>query len=149
MGLFYEQFELNKTLITRRRTMTEADIVAFCGISGDFNLVHTDEVFAAAESPFGTRIAHGPLGLSVAIGLLSQLNVIEDTALALLNLNWDFAGPILPGDTIHVRATPTEKRGTRHPDRRIVKLAMEVINQRGETVQTGAMTVMLRRRPAG
>ena len=91
MGLFYEQFELNKTLETRRRTLTEADIVAFAGISGDYSLVHTDEVFAAAETPFGTRIAHGPLGLSVAIGLLSQLNVIEDTALALLNLTVTFA----------------------------------------------------------
>lgn len=149
MGLFYEQFELNKTLVTRRRTITEADIVAFCGISGDFNLVHTDEVFAAAETPFGTRIAHGPLGLSVAIGLLSQLNVIEDTALALLNLNWDFAGPILPADTIHVRATPTEKRETKNLERGIVKLAMEVINQRGETVQTGAITILLRRRAEG
>ena len=148
MGLFYEQFELNKTLQTRRRTITEADIVAFCGISGDYNLVHTDEVFAAAETPFGTRIAHGPLGLSVAIGLFSQLNVIEDTALALLGLGWDFAGPILPGDTIHVRATPVEKRETRHPQRGIVKLAMEVINQRGETVQTGTMTVLLRRQPS-
>ena len=148
MGLFYEQFELGKTLQTRRRTLTEADIVAFAGISGDYNLVHTDEVFAAAETPFGTRIVHGPLGLSVAIGLLSQLNVIEDTALALLNLNWDFAGPILPGDTIHVRATPTEKRETRHPERGIVTLSMEVINQRGETVQTGTMTVMVKREPA-
>ena len=149
MGLFYEQFELNEALVTRRRTMTEADIVAFAGLSGDYNLVHTDEVFAAAETPFGTRIAHGPLGLSVAIGLLSQLNVIEDTALALLGLTWDFAGPIKAGDTIHVRATPVEKRETRHPGRGIVKLKMEVINQRDETVQTGAITILLRRRTEG
>ena len=148
MGLYYEQFELGNVLETRRRTMTEADIVAFSGISGDYNLVHTDEVFAA-ETPFGTRIAHGPLGLSVAIGLLSQLNVIEDTALALLNLNWDFSGPILPGDTIHVRATPTEKRESRHIERGIVTLSMEVINQRNETVQTGAMTLMVKREPSG
>ncbi len=149
MGLFYERFELHEALVTRRRTLTEADIVAFAGLSGDYDPVHTDEVFAAAETPFGTCIAHGPLGLSVDIGLLSQLNVIEDTALALLGLTWDFAGPIKAGGTIHVRATTVEKRETRHPGRGIVKLKMEVINQRDETVQTGAITILPRRRAGG
>ncbi|MCZ6646434.1 MAG: MaoC/PaaZ C-terminal domain-containing protein, partial [SAR324 cluster bacterium] len=65
MGLFYEEFEIDRELLTQARTITEADIVAFAGLSGDYNLVHTDETFAAG-TPFGTRIAHGPLGLSVA-----------------------------------------------------------------------------------
>ncbi len=148
MGWYYEQFELEKELVTRRRTVTEADIVTFAGLSGDYNLVHTDEVFAAA-GPFGARIAHGPLGLSIAIGLLSQLNVIDDTALALLNVNWDFQGPIRIGDTIHVRATPVHKRETRNPERGILKLEMKVINQHGETVQTGSITLLVQRRPGG
>ncbi|MCZ6842467.1 MAG: MaoC/PaaZ C-terminal domain-containing protein [SAR324 cluster bacterium] len=147
MGLFYEEFEIDRELLTQARTITEADIVAFAGLSGDYNLVHTDETFAAS-TPFGTRIAHGPLGLSVAIGLLSRLNVLDDTALALLELGWQFKAPIRIGDTVRVRAKAIEKRETRHAERGIVKLRLEVINQQDETVQEGTMTVMLRRRPA-
>ena len=146
MGWFYEEFEVDRELLTPSRTITETDIVTFAGLSGDYNLVHTDEVFAAA-TPFGTRIAHGPLGLGIAIGLLSRLNIMDDTALALLDVGWDFAAPIKIGDTIHVRASTTEKRETRHADRGIVKLRMEVINQQDEVAQVGTITLMVRRRP--
>jgi acyl dehydratase len=145
MGLYFEEFVLNEARTTRARTVSEADIVTFAGLSGDFNPLHVDEVFAAATQ-FGGRIAHGPMTLSMAIGLMSQLNMIDGTALALLNLNWDFAGPVKIGDTIHAVVTPTAMKSTGKPDRGVVTLRFEVVNQRGQTVQTGTATLLMRKK---
>src|SRR5260370_14932714 len=98
MGLYYEEFVLNEVRTTRARTVSEADIVTFAGLSGDFNPLHVDEVFAAATQ-FGGRIAHSPLTLSMAIGLMSQLHMIGRTALALLAGHLDFAAPVRIGHT--------------------------------------------------
>jgi acyl dehydratase len=145
MGLYYEEFVLNEVRTTRARTVSEADIVTFAGLSGDFNPLHVDEVFAAATQ-FGGRIAHGPLTLSMAIGLMSQLNMIDGTALALLNVNWDFAAPVRIGDTIHALVTPTAKKSAGKSDRGVVTLRFEVVNQREQTVQTGTATLLMRKK---
>ena len=71
MGLYFEELEIGNETRTAARTITEADVVGFCGLSGDFNPLHTDAEFAAG-TPYGTRIAHGPLVLSVAMGLINQ-----------------------------------------------------------------------------
>ena len=63
--LYFEDLPLDKTFVTSGRTITEADLVAFAGLSGDFNSLHVDETFAAS-TPFGGRIAHGLLVLSAA-----------------------------------------------------------------------------------
>ena len=68
MGRLFDAFEVGQRFETPRRTITEADIVAFSGLSGDYNPVHTDEVFAAGTE-FGSRIAHGPMGIGMAFGL--------------------------------------------------------------------------------
>ncbi|HMK07640.1 MAG TPA: MaoC/PaaZ C-terminal domain-containing protein, partial [Anaerolineales bacterium] len=67
-GRYFEEFEVGMRLQTRARTITEGDIVTFAGVSGDFNSIHTDEVYAT-QSAFGRRVAHGLLGLSVVSGL--------------------------------------------------------------------------------
>lgn len=85
MGLYLEEFELNVTRRTRGRTIGEGDVSLFAGLVGDYNPLHVDEEFCK-ETKFGGRIAHGPLSLSVAIGLMSQLNWIDGTALGLLGL---------------------------------------------------------------
>lgn len=78
--------------------MTEADVVAFAGIAGDFNPLHTDETFAREHTPFGTRIAHGPLVLSISYGLRS---VRDDwKILALASCERTFTAPVFPGDTV-------------------------------------------------
>jgi acyl dehydratase len=146
VGLYLEDFVLDQTLTTSGRTISEADVTLFAGLAGDFNPLHVDAHFAAA-SEFGGRIAHGPLVLSMAIGLMAQLNLIDGTALALLDLKWEFKAPVKLGDTIHARVTPMEKRPTRKPGRGVLVLRFAVENQRGETVQTGTITLLMKMRP--
>jgi acyl dehydratase len=143
MGLYYEEFELGESVLTQARTVCEADVVQFCGVSGDYNPLHTDEEFCR-QTRYGSRIAHGPLTMSMAIGLMSQKNLIDGTTLGLLNLHWDFKAPVKLGDTVHAKVTPTEKRLTRGGDRGIVTLAFDVINQHGTVVQTGTATLMMK-----
>jgi acyl dehydratase len=147
MGLYLEDFVLDRTLTTHGRTVGEADVSLFAGLAGDFNPLHVDEGFAK-DTAFGGRIAHGPLVLSMAIGLMAQLNLIDGTALALLDLKWEFKAPVKLGDTIRARVTPIEKRPTRKEGRGVLVLRFEVENQRGETVQNGAITLLMKMRPA-
>ena len=145
MGMFLEDFAIDQPMTTRGRTVGEGDITLFAGLVGDFNPLHVDEVYCAS-TPFAGRIAHGPLTMSMAIGLMSQLNLIDGTAMALLNLTWDFSAPVRIGDTIHARVTPTASKPTSKPGRGTVTMRFEVINQRRETVQTGTMTLLVKAR---
>ena len=146
MGLYYEDFEPGRVVTTRGRTVGEGDITLFAGLVGDFNPLHVDAAYCA-ETPYKGRIAHGPLTLSMAIGLMSQQNLIDGTTTGLLGLTWSFSAPVGIGDTIHARVTPVSKRPTKDPSRGIVVLRLEVVNQLGVTAQIGEMTLMMKRRP--
>ena len=82
-GLYYEEIEVGKNLVTAGRTITESDIVSFAGISGDFNQMHVDAEYAKAGE-FGQRVAHGLLVVSVTTGLIVQTGLMEGTVLARL-----------------------------------------------------------------
>ncbi len=145
MGFYYEDFDADTAIVTRGRTVGEGDITLFAGLVGDFNPLHVDETFCA-ETPFKGRIAHGPLTLSMAIGLMSQQNLIDGTTTGLLGLTWTFSAPVKIGDTIHARVTLASKRPTRDASLGIVVLRLAVMNQASTTVQIGEMTLMMRRR---
>ena len=98
-SLYFDDFHIGQQFITKSRTITEADVVNFAGLSWDHNQLHTDAEYAAGTQ-YGKRIAHGLLGVIAHAGLSYQLT--EDSILALLELNWQFEGPIFLGDTIHV-----------------------------------------------
>ena len=101
-GLYFEEFEIGQSLISEGRTVTEADIVAFAALSGDWTTIHTDAEYAAQHS-FGQRVAHGMLVVSIASGLLVRTGVIEGTALAFREINsWKFSLPVFIGDTVRV-----------------------------------------------
>jgi acyl dehydratase len=143
MGKHIEDFTVGDVSVTGARTVTEADVVAFAGISGDYNRLHTDADFCR-NTLFGTRIAHGLLGLAIATGLDSRLGELEGTALAFLSIeNWKFIEPIHFGDTIHVRETVIEARPTSKPGRGVLKQKYEIINQRGKVVQSGVFVVLV------
>ena len=120
-------------------------MVAFAGLSGDFNPLHTNEEFAK-QTMFGTRIAHGLLGLSIASGLINQMGLGEGTVMAFLGLTWNFKGALRFGDTITVRQRVAGRRETSKQDRGILLMAVSVINQHGEIVQEGEHTLMIKRR---
>jgi acyl dehydratase len=146
MGRLFDEFELGQLFETPRRTITEADIVAFAGLSGDYNPVHTDEVFAAATE-FGTRIAHGPMGIGIAFGLASRLDLIDGTVIALLGVTWDFQAAVHPGDTIKAMIEVVEKRDVKREDRGLLVLSFTILNQRNEVTQRGAARLLMRRTP--
>lgn len=146
-ALFFDQFEVGCEWRTPRRTITETDIVMFAGLTGDYNPVHTDELFAR-ETPFGTRILHGPAVFAIATGLEFRLGLKEGTAIAFLGMTWDLKAPVKIGDTIHVYQRVESVRPTKNPARGIVNFWVEVRNQNGEVCQQGEWKVMFHSSPA-
>lgn len=142
-GHFFEEFEVGYHVVSPSRTITEADVCAFAGLSGDYNPLHTNEEFARSTS-FGGRIAHGMLGLSVATGLAARLGFIDGTALAFLGLDWKFRKPILLGDTIHVVIAVTDKRANARMGGGIVTFDVRMVNHRDELVQRGTWDILVR-----
>lgn len=131
------------------RTVTEADIAAFAGLSGDYNRLHTDAVYAGA-SGYGQRIAHGLLVLSIVSGLGTRtalMRRMEPAILGLLNVDCRWPKPTFIGDTLHVVIEVAETRPTRKPERGVVILRRSAVNQRGETVMDSAWTLLVRNRP--
>lgn len=144
-GRYFEEFTAGETLTTSRRTVTEADVTAFAGLSGDFNPLHTDEVFAQS-TPFGGRIAHGMLVVAISTGQVNQAGWFAGTTIALLEMTTKFVGVVKPGDTVRTVLEVTDLKETRRPDRGIVTLAARIENQRGEVVVDGQHVVMMSRR---
>jgi len=142
---YFEDIEVGDEYLSPGRTVTETDIVTFAGLSGDYNVLHTDAEFMKG-SIFGERIAHGLLGLAISSGLGTRAMARPYATLAFLGLRWRFKGPIKIGDTIKVRMKVTAKRETSKPDRGIVTVQRNVLNQRGEVVQEGDTELMVERR---
>jgi acyl dehydratase len=131
-----------ESMVTPGRTIGEGDVNLFAGLVGDFTPIHVDEVFAKA-SPYGGRIAHGPLAMATAIGMATQTGILGERVIGLVNLNWDFCGPVRLNDTIRSRVT-IEQRPTSKPGRDLATFACEVVNQDDVVVQRGRMIVVVR-----
>jgi acyl dehydratase len=142
---YFDDIEVGEEYESPGRTVTETDIVIFAGLSGDYNVLHTDAEFMK-QSIFGERIAHGLLGLSIQSGLFTRATLPYAT-IALSGLRWKFKGPIKIGDTIRVRARVTAKKETDKPERGLVTLERRVVNQRDEVVQEGETDLLVERRP--
>jgi acyl dehydratase len=144
--LYFEDVEVGFRFETPRRTVTEADLVAFAGVSGDFNPLHTDAVFAAG-SIYGERIAHGALVLALATGLRQRVGLFDGTLMGLLEIrSWRFRAPVRIGDTIRVHNEITELRPASKPDRGLMVQRVEVVNQADDVVNDGEFVMLLRRR---
>jgi 3-hydroxybutyryl-CoA dehydratase len=147
-GLYFEEFAIGDSAITASRTITEADVVAFAALSGDWTSIHVDAPYAE-KTIFGERVAHGLLGLSIASGLTVRLGFIEDTILAFRSLEWKFGVPIKIGDTIHVHAKVAEKKAMPRLGGGTVTFDVEVVNQRNEIAQRGTWTMLVKSGPEG
>lgn len=147
MTKYFEDFQAGDVLESRGRTITEGDIMNFAGLTGDFTELHTNADFAA-KGPFGQRIAHGLLVLSIATGLVIQMNLLTDSIVAFYGIeNLRFTRPVLIGDTVHVMKKVSEvlERGA---GRGVVTFATTVLNQRNEPVLVFSDKLVIKRRPA-
>jgi oxepin-CoA hydrolase/3-oxo-5,6-dehydrosuberyl-CoA semialdehyde dehydrogenase len=147
---YFEELEIGETLLTHRRTITEADIVNFAGISGDFFYAHMDDI-AARESFFERRVAHGYFVISAAAGLF--VDPAPGPVLANYGLeNLRFVKPVYVGDTIRVRLTCKQK--TAKEDREgqvpqgVVAWDVEVSNQDNEPVAIYTVLTLVKRKSA-
>jgi len=146
-GLYFEAFEIGQKFVSAARTITEADIVAFAGLSGDYNQLHTDAEFSKG-TPFGQRVAHGLLVTSIASGLIAQSGLIEGTVLAFREIeNWKFTRPTFIGDTVYVETGVLETKALPRLGGGAVVIEVSVVNQRNETVMKGKWTVLIASKP--
>lgn len=142
-GLTFTEFNVGDLFTSQGRTVTEADVVAFAGISGDFNPLHTDAEFGK-KSPFGERIAHGMLIMAMATGMANWTGIFEGTTLALIEQVIRYKGAVRFGDTIHLELVVLEKKPTSKPDRGIVRFTARVCNQLSEVVIDGEWTLLMK-----
>jgi acyl dehydratase len=143
-GLTFDQFEIETGYRSEARTVTEADVVAFAGLSGDFNALHTNAEFGK-QTPFGERIAHGMLIVAMATGMANWLGIFEGTTIGLLEQVIRYKGAVRFGDTIHLELIVTDKKPTSRPDRGIVRFAAHIRNQCDEIVVDGEWTLLMKR----
>jgi 3-hydroxybutyryl-CoA dehydratase len=146
-GRYFEEFELGDVAVTAGRTVTEADVVSFAGLSGDYTQIHTNEEYAKAGF-YGRRIAYGILVLGMASGLLARLGFLENTVLAFHQMTWKFSAPVYIGDTVHVQARVTGLKAMRRAGGGSVSFELEVINQDDKVVQRGTWELLVAARPA-
>jgi len=143
---YLEDLTAGDVFTSAARTITESDVVAFAGLSGDFNPIHTDVEFAK-ETPYGQRVVYGLLGLSMLTGLLDRTGLFSGSAIAMLGIrDWTFTAPLFIGDTIRFRLTIVDVRRARSGDRGVVQRYFELMNQRDEVVQKGHIDILVRAR---
>jgi len=146
-GLYFEEFVVGRKITTVGRTVAESDIFIFAGFSGDYNQIHTDAEFAKS-TPFGQRVAHGLLGLSIASGLAMRTGVLEGTVIAFREINnWKFIAPVFIGDTLHVEMEVAETKALPRIGGGSVVITLDVKKQSGETAMKGNWTVLVMSRP--
>ncbi len=144
-GLWFEDYEVAQVIHSPARTVTEADIVAFAGLSGDFNPLHVDEQFAR-RTAFRGRVAHGLLVEAIASGLAHATGIFDGTISALAEIEIRFLSPVRAGDTLHLALEVTEVDDDPGPKRGRIRFSTVVLNQDEVHVVEGSWTVVFLRR---
>lgn len=144
LHLYFDDVEVGQEWESMARTVTEADIVNFAGLSGDFTPIHVDHEYARA-TPFGRPIAHGLLIFSIGSGL--GLMAPPMRTLAFMNIRaWNFKGPVYIGDTIRLRTRVLEKEVRARGRRGVIAWQRTVFNQDNKLVQEGVTVTLVQGR---
>jgi acyl dehydratase len=144
--LYFDDAKVGDECISPTYAVTEARINAYAELTGDFTAVHINEEYART-TPFGTRVAHGLFGLSIADGLKTQSDYRFVPGMS-LGWTWDFLLPIKINDNMHIKFRIESLRLSQsRPGWGIMVVPVELINQRGEVVQKGEHRVMIPCRP--
>jgi acyl dehydratase len=146
MSLFYEDLEVGRQFLSASRAVTETDLTTFADWSGDRNPIHLDPA-AAKAAGFAAPVAHGVLGLALATGLASRMELTRESLVALVGLTWRFAQPVYPGDQLVLHLKVASRRITARGGRGLVTLAAQLRNQRDEVVQEGEFVELVKLRP--
>ncbi len=142
-----DDFRVGETFSTAAMTMTEAHVMTFSGLTGDYYPLHVDAVYAASTQ-FGERLVHGPFVFSLAIGLVSLSGVLADSAVAWLGAeNVRMRLPVRIGDTLHVDAEVKALKATRDSAKGVLTWNYRVVNQRGEIVLSFDHVLLVHLRP--
>ena len=144
-GFYLGDYEIGREYTSQGRTITEADVVNFAGVSGDFNPLHTDEEFGKANQ-FGKRIAHGALGFIISNGLNNQMGIAEGTTIAFIECTVKYTAPLLIGDTVHIVVIPTEVIHSSKPGKGILKQLVKLVNQDERVIMESNQTLMVKSR---
>ena len=144
-GTFFSDFEVGQRFVSGGRTITEADVVNFAGISGDYNPLHTAQSFAE-KTPFGQRIAHGMLACSISTGLGQTLGIFEGTTLALMEQRFAYRAPMFFGDTIRLALTVESVKASSKGGKGVVHFKAEILKQDDTVAVDGSWTVLFRDR---
>ncbi|MGQ0626253.1 MAG: MaoC/PaaZ C-terminal domain-containing protein [Sporichthyaceae bacterium] len=142
----FEDYEVGEAILTGGRTVDQADINLFAGLTGDNYPLHVNAMWAE-QGRFGERIAHGPLTFSVAVGLVALSGWYGDCIEALLECRTMRAtAPVRSGDTLRVRATVLETADHKSPKYGVLHVGYDVINQKDESVMNFHWVMLARRR---
>jgi acyl dehydratase len=147
MGRYFEEFQVGEKVATGSRKVTDTDIMTFATLSGDDNRIHTNEEFSR-NGPFGKRVAHGLLGLSIASGLLWQTGILDGTVIAFREVNeWKFVKPVFIDDVVHAQLGSLETKALPRIGGGSVVVGVELINQNNEVCMKGKWTLLVMSRP--
>jgi acyl dehydratase len=148
-GYRYEDLYVGMEFRSPGRTITDADVMAFAGLTGDFSELHTSDVYGKS-SQFGRRVAHGMLGLAYAHGLMwARTGELRETAIAFLGINeWKFVEPIFIGTTIFVNYQLADLRDSKsRPSQAIATFNVQVVDQDGRVLQRGVKALLVSKVP--
>lgn len=143
---YFEDVDVGYSYESPSITVSEAHVLGFAGLTGDFTQVHVDEAFAR-EMGFRGRLAHGILGLGL-IDALKNRCLVDYHVVAALGWEWRFAGALYVGDQLKARLRVADKRPTSNGGRGIITIDIQGINGSGEVVQEGSTKIMVLCRPA-
>lgn len=149
LGYRYDDLFVGMAFRSPGRTITDADLVGFSGLTGDYSELHTSDVYAKS-SQFGRRVAQGMLGLAYAHGLMwARTGELRETAIAFLGItDWKFVGPIFIGDTLFVNYRLAELRDSKsRPTQAIATFDVSLVNQDDVEVQRGRKVLLVSKVP--
>ena len=144
LTLYFEDFREGLTWKTDSRKISESDVLSFAELTGDSTYLHTDEILAS-KGPFGERISHGLLGLSILIGLITRMGIVETSIEAFLGVNWSFKGPIFFNDTVYGIMKVLECRKSKK-GKGLITFSVSLLNNLDIKLQEGEVTFMVKLR---
>ena len=149
LGLYFEDLPLGRRFQTIGRTLTEADLVNFIGVTGMTEVLFSNTEFLAKESDIKRRVVPGAMVYSFAEGLLVHATM-QHTGFAFLNMELNVLGPTFVGDTIHVECEVVEsRRSASRPNRGLVRTSNRVVRQDGTAILTYTPLRMVKARTTG